>query len=238
MPKKPSELSFFDHLDELRWRLVICLLALTLACFIFYSCIDQFLSFVVKPVGRLVFTSPVDAFMARIKLTVWGGLFFSSPVIIYQIWQFVSSALKPGERKFIQWALPFSIILFIAGIAFGYWVMVPISIHFLMNFSSDLLVPMITVNNYISFLGTFVLGFGITFELPLVLAFLIKIGIATPEFLIHYRSHAIVIILIISAVMTPPDVVSQLLMAVPLCVLYEISIFACKIVFRKNQKYS
>ena len=234
MPKKPSELSFLGHLDELRWRLVICLLALTLACFIFYSCIDQFLSFVVKPVGKLVFTSPADAFMARIKLTVWGGLFLSSPVIIYQIWQFVSSALKPSERQFIQWVLPFSIILFNVGIAFGYWVMVPISIHFLMNFSSELLVPMITVNNYISFLGTFVFGFGITFELPLVLAFLIKIGIATPEFLIHYRSHAIVIILIISAVMTPPDVVSQLLMAVPLCVLYEISIFVCKIAFRKK----
>ena len=229
MDQNPS-LSLFGHLDELRTRLIICLAAFFVAtCLAFYFS-DPLLAFIIKPVGYLVFTAPSEAFLARMTLTFLGGFLFSFPIIIYQIWQFVAVGLKDNERKYIVFFAPLSLIFFILGVLFGYFVMIPFALRFLLSFSTNNIVPMITVNNYISFIGTWVVSFGVVFELPLVLMFLAKIGIATPEFLRQYRRHAIIVILIVSAILTPPDVVSQLLMAVPLVILYEIGILMVRYV--------
>lgn len=233
MKINPNEFSFFDHLDELRGRLVKAIIAIIVGCIVFYRYLDAALYFLVKPVGHLVFTSPPEAFTARMMLMFLGGTFLALPYVIYQLWQFIGCALAPQERKYVSIYGFFSVILFIMGIVFAYFLAVPYSIQFLLSFSSESMVPMITVKNYISYVGTLLLGFGVVFELPLILMFLTRIGIATPEFLIQKRRHAIILILIVSAIITPPDVVSQLVMALPLIVLYEIGIFVCKLTWKE-----
>ncbi|MCR4337441.1 MAG: twin-arginine translocase subunit TatC [Candidatus Omnitrophica bacterium] len=219
------QLSFFDHLDELRSRLIKSLFAILFCSIIFYSFLDPFLKEIVRPVKQVVFTSPAEAFTARIFLTFLGGFLLALPIVFYQIWQFVAAGLTEKERRYVRIFGVFSFLSFVGGIIFGYFVMLPISLQFLLGFSSESMVPMITVGKYFSFVGSLVLACGIVFELPLILLFLTYIGIATPEFLRQKRRYAIVLIFIVSAIVTPPDVLTQLLMAVPLMVLYEVGVF-------------
>jgi sec-independent protein translocase protein TatC len=238
MTKNPNGLSFFEHADEFRRRLIVCVIAFLVAACLFYSFIDPVLKFIIEPVGRLIFTSPGEAFTARITLALAGGFLLAFPVILYQVWRFVGAGLYERERRWILLFGPFSLICFFCGVIFGYTVMVPISLTFLLSFSSEWMVPMITVNQYISFVGSFVLAFGIIFELPLILMFLTKIGIATPAFLIQKRRHAIVLILIVSAFLTPPDVLTQCLMAIPLIVLYEAGIIVSQLTYRSKDQHA
>ncbi len=233
MKKKDNELGFVGHLDELRGRLVKIVIAVIIAACIFYAFIDSVFIAIIQPVGKLVFTSPADAFIARLTLTIFGGLFLALPVTLYQIWQFVAAGLRKEERRYIIFFAPFSFFLFLMGGLFAYYITVPVALRFLLSFSSDVIVPMITIKNYISFLGTLILAFGVVFELPLVLMFLTKIGIATPDFFANKRRYAIVLILIVSAIITPPDVITQLMLSGPLIVLYEIGIIASRFTYRK-----
>lgn len=233
MNKSPKDLSFFDHFDELRSRLIKSILSLLVASGLFYIFVDKVFALLIKPVGKLVFTAPGEAFVARIMLALFGGLFLALPVILYQIWRFVAAGLRESEIKYVRFFAPCSFFLFILGALFAYFVTIPISIRFLLSFSTDLIVPMITIKSYISFVGTMLLAFGVVFELPLVLMFLTKIGIATPAFLIEKRKYAVIIILIVSALITPPDFITQLIMAVPLVILYEVGIFASKLTYRE-----
>ena len=229
---KPNPLSFFDHLEELRSRLVKTLAVYGGCVMIIFQRMDWLLAMVMKPVGRVVFTSPEEAFCAQVNLALLAGFMIALPFTLYQLWQFVSLGLTPLEKRYIMVFGPGSFFCFLLGVVFAYFVMIPMSLKFLLNFSSDFFVPMITIDHYISFVGTWVLATGMVFELPLVLAFLARLGIATPEFLRQKRRYAIVAILIVSAVITPPDVMSQLLMAAPLLLLYEISIFVAKLTYR------
>lgn len=229
MSANPDELSFWGHLDELRSRLIKAFIAVVIAACLFYPFVDCFLAFLIEPAGKVVFTSPADAFVVRLMLLICGGVVLALPVVIYQLWQFVAAGLKENEKKHIRFFAPASFILFVAGCVFGYWVVIPTGMKFLLSFSTDRIVPMITLPNYISFIVTLVLAFGLCFQLPLVLMFLAKIGIVTPAFLVQKRKHAVVLILIASAVLTPsPDAVSQVLMAGPLLVLYELGVIASK----------
>ncbi len=235
MRRNPDDLSFIGHLEEMRSRLIKSLLAVFVAACLFYAFIDRILVALIQPVGKVVFTAPSDVFVARITLAFYGGLFLAMPVILYQIWRFVAVGLKENERKYIFLLAPFSLILFLGGGFFAYFIMIPVSLRFLLSFSSDFIVPMITIKNYISFVGMMILAFGVVFELPLVLVFLTKMGIVTPDFLARRRRHAIVLILIVSAFLTPPDAVTQIIMAVPLIVLYEIGIIACRLTLRRGR---
>lgn len=216
--------SFVVHLAELRGRLIKSFFAFAAGTAIVWNFLDPLVRYIVKPVGRVVFTSPPEAFGANMTLAMIGGFFVSLPVIVYQIWQFVAIGLTQEERSYVKIFGPLSLVFFLAGAAFGYFVMLPVSLRFLLGFSSAWMVPMITVDKYISFVGTILISSGVAFELPLVLAFLAQIGIATPEFLRQKRRYAIVIILIVAAIVTPPDVVSQLTLAAPLLILYELGI--------------
>ena len=216
--------SFLIHLDELRRRLVKILLCFIVATAICYNFVGGILPVLIKPAGHLVFTSPLEAFSAYMTLAAIMGFLVSLPVTLYQIWAFVGKALRPHERKFIAVFGPLSFLFFILGVSFSYFVAIPLTYRFLMSFSSEFMQPMITVNSYMGFLANMMIAFGVTFELPLILAFLAKIGIATPEFLRQKRRHAIMIILIVATIITPPDVVSQVLLAIPLMVLYEVGI--------------
>lgn len=229
---RPKEASFFDHLDELRGRLIKSALSVMIAGCFFYSFVDRALEMIIKPVGRIVFTAPGDAFTARIMLSFLGGFFLALPVILFQVWRFVAVGLKEHEIRYIRFFGPCSAVFFLLGGMFAYFVFIPISVRFLLSFSTASIVPMITIKNYMSFVVTMLLAFGVIFELPLILMFLTKIGIATPAFLVQKRRHAIVIILIVSAFLTPPDCVTQLIMAVPLMVLYEAGIIVSKLTYR------
>ena len=229
MSANPDELPFGGHLDELRSRLIKSFIAVVVAACFFYPSVDRFLAFLIRPVGKVVFTSPADAFVVRLMLLICGGVVLALPVVVYQLWQFVAAGLKEDEKKYIRFFAPASFVLFVVGCVFGYWVIIPVGMKFLLSFATESIVPMITLPNYISFILTLVLAFGLCFQLPLVLMFLAKIGIVTPAFLVQKRKHAIVLILIASAVLTPsPDAVSQILMAGPLLVLYELGVVASK----------
>jgi sec-independent protein translocase protein TatC len=234
MPPASQERSFFAHLHELRGRLLKVLAALALCSCVMYAFLDPLLRFLLKPVGRLVFTSPEEAFNARMMLAVMGGFLLALPYTVFQIWRFVASALTPQEQKYVKIFGPLSLCFFIFGVLFGYFVILPVSFNFLLGFASPWMVPMITVDKYISFVGTIIFASGVTFELPLIIAFLARIGIATPEFLRQKRRYAIVSILIASAVLTPPDMVSQLILAAPLMVLYELGIIFSRFMLKRG----
>ncbi len=230
--------SFFSHLQELRDRLIKAFIAFVLGTIMAWNFIDPVIGFIVRPIGRIIFTSPAEAFNARMTLSMIGGLLLALPFIFYQLWQFISLGLTRAEKRYVKVFGPLSLALFFSGIIFGYFVMLPISLKFLMSFSSQWMVPMITVDQYISFVGTILLSSGVTFELPLVLAFLARLGIATPKFLQEKRRYAIVIILIIAAILTPPDVVSQIILTIPLLILYELGILFAQLAQTRHQKES
>lgn len=227
------KLTLVEHLGELRNRVIKSIISIIVATCLCYGFVDTILPSLIKPVGKLVFIAPQEAFIARIKIAFFVGLFLSSPLILYQIWRFVSSGLKLGERKYTLIFGPLSLVFFFLGAFFGYFIIVPIGIRFLLGFATDLITPMITISRYISFVGILTLSFGIIFELPLISLFLTKIGMVTPEFLSNKRKHTVVFVFIVAAVLTPPDIITQCLMALPLLVLYEIGIIFSKFVYKK-----
>jgi len=228
-----NKLTLTEHLEELRARAIKSVIFIIAASCLLYGFVDIILPSLVKPVGKLVFIAPQEAFIARIKISFFGGLFLSAPIILYQIWKFVSSGLKPNERKYTLIFGPLSLVFFFLGAFFGYLIIVPIGIRFLLGFATDLITPMISVSKYISFVGILTLSFGVIFEMPLISLFLTKIGLVTPKFLSSKRKHAVVLIFIIAAILTPPDIITQCLMALPLLILYEISIIFSKFVHKE-----
>lgn len=231
MPEK--KLTLVGHLDELRGRLIKSVICVVL-CFVFlYAFVDSILLFLAKSVESLVFIAPQEAFIARIKVVFFAGLFLSSPFILYQAWRFISDGLNDNEKKYTLFFGPLSFVFFVVGSLFGYMVIVPVGIKFLLGFATESILPMISIQKYVSFVGGLTFIFGIIFELPLALLFLTKIGMVNPDMLVRRRKHAIVIIFISAAMLTPPDAVTQLFMAIPLLALYEIGILFSKMTYKK-----
>lgn len=229
--KEDKKLTLIEHLDELRGRIIKSVIFIIICSCLLYNFINVFLPILMKPVGKLVFIAPTEALIVNMKIAFLGGVFLSSPFVIYQIWQFVSAGLKETEKKYILIFGPMSFILFILGSSFGYFVIIPIGMKFLLGFATDFVAPMISISRYISFVGTLTFAFSMIFQLPLILLFLTKIGIVTPA-LTGKRKHAIVLMFILGAVLTPPDIITQCLMAGPLLVLYEIGIIFSKFAYR------
>lgn len=227
-----TRLTFIEHLEELRTRIIKSLIFIIATSVVLYAFRDVILRFVVSPVGKVVFISPAEAFITSIKLALFGGLFLSSPYILYHMWEFISAGLGDRERRRASLFGIFSFVLFAAGCLFGYFVIVPIGMRFLIAFGNDFVIPMISVEKYVSFVAILSLVFGMVFQIPLAILFLTKIGIVTPHFLSKNRKYAIVIIFIAAAIFTPPDVITQCLMAVPLLVLYELGVILAKLVHR------
>ncbi|MFH1753693.1 MAG: twin-arginine translocase subunit TatC [Candidatus Omnitrophota bacterium] len=226
--------TFTEHLEELRSRLIKSIIFVIIAAGIVYNFIKVIMPNLTKPVGKLVFIAPQEAFITNIKIALFGGLFLASPFVLYQIWRFISAGLERNEVKYALIFGPISFLFFLAGAAFAYFIVVPIGIKFLLGFATEYVTPMISISNYVSFVGALTLAFGAIFQLPLVSLFLTKIGITTPGFLSRKRRHAIVLIFILAAIITPPDIVTQCLMAVPLLVLYEVGIIFSKIAYKPS----
>ena len=242
-PKKKTKIkravhnyTFFEHLAELRQRLLKSAVFFLVCVGLFSPLTDRTLSYVLKPVGKVVFLSPSEAFSAYWSAMLLGGFLFSLPYILYQIWGFISSGLNAEERQLMFVYGPLSVILFFLGAGFAFFVMIPISLSFLLSYATPQMVPMITLERYLSFIWSFILAFGITFELPLFLFVLARWGIVTPRMLVSGRRYAIIIIFIVAAILTPPDVASQVMLAVPMLVLYEAGVWLAGIGVRMRSE--
>lgn len=234
------EMSFLEHLEELRWRVIKALIGVALGmilCWIFIDWImdDVLLRPIVhvnasllpgQPPIKLQNLKPFGQLFLYMQVAIIGGAILSLPNILYQVWAFIAPGLLPKERGTARAVVAFSSFCFLGGVAFAYFVMLPAALSFFATFGTATIENNIAVNEYMNFIISVMLAAGVVFELPMVSWFLSRIGILTPKFMRQYRRHAIVIIFVLAAFLTPgTDPVSQILLAVPLLVLYEISIF-------------
>jgi sec-independent protein translocase protein TatC len=230
-----AKMSFFDHLAELRSRIIWSLVPAGIGLVIAFYFTDRIMTFIQRPLAKLkappVFLAPTEYFWTYMKVAMIAGLFIAMPVVLWNVWAFVAPGLHKHERRY---AAPFVIIgsvLFVVGGAFALLVVIPFAIQFLVNFGVEKgAQPMISVASYTDFILKFTLAFGIVFELPVVITLLAMLGIVTPQFLAKNRKYAILINFVIAAILTPtPDAINQSLMAGPLILLYEVGIIAARI---------
>ncbi len=226
--------NLLNHLEEFRRRLIICLLSLVVAtvlCLFFSRAILDFLTIPLRadPNVSLYFQTPYEAFMVHMKAALAGGILLSLPVWTTQLWLFVAPGLYEKEKKSLIPLIFCSLALFLTGCAFAYYLVIPAGLHFLLAFGSDSLKPMLMVGPYVSFFLGMILACGALFDFPLVMIGLVKLGVVTTRTMAEARKVVIVAILVIAAVVTPsPDPFSQLLLAVPLWVLFEVSLVICR----------
>ncbi len=223
--------TFLEHLDELRRRLWAAVMAfLTGACVsLFYA--DSLLKLAIAPAREqiqvLYFFSPADAFIVKIKLALLSGFLVASPVILWQLWQFLSPAMRPGERKAVIPFVVFTSCLFISGAMFAFQFVVPMAFKVLVGMQTELLRPMLSASEYLSFVSLLLISFGVAFNLPVFVLILAWTGVVNVRMLNQFQRQAIVLIFIAAAILTPgPDIASQLMLAAPLLVLYETSVLA------------
>ncbi|WPY97880.1 twin-arginine translocase subunit TatC [Christiangramia sp. OXR-203] len=261
------EMSFLDHLEELRWHLIRAVLAVVIAAgvaFVLKEFIFDVLLF--GPANPDFFSYRVlcdlsglfgidggfcdqemnfriqsrtmgGQFSAHVWTSITAGFIIAFPYVIYEFWKFVAPAMHDNERNHAKGFIFVTSVLFFLGVLFGYYVVTPLSINFLGKYQvSDTVFNDFDLSSYISLVRASVLASGLIFELPIVIYFLTKVGVVTPEFLKKYRKYALVIVLVLSAVITPPDIVSQIIVAIPVLILYEVSIIISKFMYKKEEK--
>jgi len=235
-------MSILEHLEDLRRVLLISILSLVPASAVGWYYREQLLALLTEPVKaldqKLVYLAMTEAFMVELKLAIIAGFILASPVIFWQVWSFILPALQTHERRYLLVMVPLSVLLFCGGIVFGYSTVFRFGLKFFLGFATEGLTPMLSLSKYLTFTFWFLLPFGLMFELPLVMFFLAKIGIVNYRFLAKNRKFALLIIFIISAVATPTtDLVTQAAMAIPMYVLFEMSIWIVRFV-RPRSRYS
>jgi sec-independent protein translocase protein TatC len=238
MVKEIKDMGFLDHLEELRSRIIKTLISILIFSIVTYFFSEKVIDFLARPVAKVYFLSPTEAFAVRIKISIILGIILSVPVIFYQLWQFVVPGLFESEVKAVVPAVIFSTIFFLIGGTFCFFLVLPMAIKFLMGFGTEKLEPMIKIGSYISFVSYTTLAFGAVFELPVIAYFLGKLGIITDKTLKKGRKYAVVGILILAATITPPDLFSQIMLGVPLYILYEISIIVLRMTQKKKETVS
>jgi len=265
--KNVNEMSFLDHLEDLRWHLIRATSAIVIVgtlAFIFSRSIFKLIIFAPTemsfPTYRLLCKAAqfinvettfcaeelpmmiqnrtmAGQFSADIWTSILAGFIIAFPYVIYQLWKFISPGMHPNEQKHSKGFIIICSFLFFIGVLFGYYIVTPLSINFLANYSiSDIVDNQIDIGSYIALVRSAALASGLVFELPIIIYFLTKIGLVTPEFLKKYRKYALVIVLILSAIITPPDIASQIIVAIPIIILYQVSIYISKVVIRNQKK--
>lgn len=235
-----KKLPLTAHLQELRKRLILSFIVVGLGFVICYSFSQSLFDILAAPLlkmmpagGSLIFTSVAEAFFTYMKVAFIGGLVLSSPFVLYQVWSFVAPGLYRHERTYVIPFVAAGSAAFAVGILFGYWIVLPLGFRFLLGYATDFIKPMPSIKEYLSFTIKFLLAFGLVFEFPVILVLLAKIGVINAKMLARQRKYAILLIFIFAAVMTPPDLVSQVLMALPLMGLFELSILLSKLFGKK-----
>lgn len=265
--KDPNEMSFLDHLEELRWHLIRSTMAIVILGFVAFLMREFIFDTIIfgpknpdfptygvfcklsrmlgfseafchnEPLFRIQSRVMAGQFSAHIWTSIWAGFIVGFPYVLYEMWKFISPGLHANERKYSRGFITIASLLFFTGVLFGYYVVAPLSINFLGGYQvSEEVFNDIDLASYISTVRAAVIACGLIFELPIIIFFLTKIGLVTPEVLRKYRKVALVIVLIISAVITPPDVASQIIVAVPVLILYQISIYISKMVIKREAK--
>lgn len=234
------KLPFTAHLEELRKRLLISLLAIAVGAVVSFAFAKQLFYFLAQPLVKIlppdqpmIFTALTEAFFTYFKVALLSGFILASPVVFYELWKFVAPALYEHEKRFV---LPFvvsAMVFFIIGALFAYYIVFPFGFRFFLGFSTDYLKLLPKMSEYFSLILRLIFAFGLVFEMPVITFFLAKMGVVDGKMLSSKRRYAIVIIFIAAAILTPPDVGTQLLMAGPLLILYEISVWVAKVFGRK-----
>ncbi len=235
--EKPGAMPFLEHLEELRRRLLKSLAAVIVMTFVALYFSDHLMRWFLAPIGniKLHVMEVTGSIMAYLKVGLIAGFTGALPIVFYQLWMFVSPGLYRKEKKVVLVLVIISTVLFLIGGAFCYYVVLPWSLQFMIGFSGDLLTPLITISSYLSYAGFLMLAFGLTFEMPVLAYFLGRLGIVSSSFLAKGRRYAVVAILIAAAILTPtPDIFNQCLLAVPMYILYEVSIIVVRLTGRRH----
>ena len=236
-----DKLPFTAHLDELRRRLIVCFVAVGVGFAASYGFKETLFGILVHPLRRvmdtgetLIYTGLPEAFFTYLKVSLLSGIMLSAPVIIYQFWMFVAPGLYRRERRILIPIVILSSVIFVGGSLFGYFIVFPWGFNFFLGFATDYIRPLPSMKEYLGFSAKLLLAFGLVFELPLVVTFLARLGLVSVPFLKKNRKYALLLFFAGAAMLTPPDVVTQVMMALPLMLLYEISIIGARIFGRKK----
>jgi sec-independent protein translocase protein TatC len=243
MLTEEDKIPFTSHLEELRHRLVVSVAAIGVGFALAYGFKEKLFEILCRPLiqalqsgERLIFTGLTEAFFTYLMVAFIAGLLLAAPVIIYQFWMFIAPGLYKKERRALLPAVILSTFFFVGGSLFGYFLVFPVGFKFLLGFASETIRPLPTMKEYLDFAVKMLLAFGLAFELPIVLTLMARLGIVTADSLKKMRRYSIVLAFFLGAILTPgPDVISQLMMSVPLVVLYELSIIGARIFGRKPE---
>ena len=241
-----GEMPFLDHLEELRWRILWSVLAVVVGAVVGFVLVQYagIIEVLYRPFReqfgeelKLIYLGPTDAFFLTLKLAILVGVILAFPIIVYQVWSFLSPALEKREKRTIVPALYMGLVLFALGVAMSYYVALPVSLVFLAGFQTGIMEPNYEATRYFSFVIRLLVAFGIIFELPVVVMILSVLGLVTPAFLRSKRRHAVVLITVTASFLSPGDVIMvTVLMMVPLIVLYEFSILLSVMIYRKREE--
>jgi len=242
-----GEMPFLDHLEELRWRILWSILALVVCTGIGFALVVYFevLELLVQPVReawndpdlRLIYLSPADPFFVMLRLAIYCGVILSLPIVVYQVWAFLSPALEKREKRAVIPALYLGLLLFIAGVTLAYFAALPVTLEFFQNFLNESLQGQLEINKTLGFIVKMLLAFGAVFELPIVIMILSALGLVTPAFLRAKRRHAIVLITVLASFITPGDAITlTIMMMLPLVLLYEFGIVLSVGIYRGKRK--
>lgn len=231
-----NKLTIMDHLTELRKRFVIIAMAILAATLISYQYVGVIMDYVLalSKGMKLVYITPSELFLVYVKLSIVCGIIISSPITLLQIWIFIGKGLYKKEKIYVVLSFIIGVIFFAVGVFFCYKVVLPTTLNFFVNITLPEISAMISINSFVSFISTMLVSFGVVFEIPIVVFLLSIIGLLKTEMLIKHQSTIIVGIFIIAALITPPDVISQSLLALPMILLFELSIGICWIVNKKK----
>jgi sec-independent protein translocase protein TatC len=236
-----EKIPFTEHLEELRKRLIVCFIAVGVGFVLSYGFKEKLFEILTRPLIRvmqtgdkLIFTGLPEAFFTYLKVAFLSGIILAAPVIFYEFWMFVAPGLYDKEKRLMVPVVVLSTVFFVGGAFFGYFIVFPFGFKFFLGFASETIRPLPSMREYLGFASKLLLAFGIVFELPLIITFLAKLGMVSVSFLKKNRKYAILLFFVGAAILTPPDVVTQIMMALPLILLYEISIIGARIFGKKN----
>ncbi len=225
------------HLEELRRRLIICLIAVAAGIIISFAFADQLFAILIKPAGvvTLIFVEVTEMLSTYMQVCLIGGIIISMPVLVYELIAFVTPALTAQEKKYVWIILPFIFVMFVGGVLFGYFVLIPPAMQFLLNFGANIATPQIRIGNYISLVSRLLLAIGLVFEMPVITTFLARLGILSWRWLANQWKWAVILAFVLGALITPTlDPVNQTLVAAPLILLYLLSILLAKMVEKRK----
>ena len=238
-----DKIPFTAHLEELRKRLIVCFIAVGIGFVLSYGFKEKLFQILTRPLisvmqtgDKLIFTGLPEAFFTYLKVALLSGMILATPVIFYQFWMFVAPGLYEKEKQHMIPIVFLSTFFFVGGSFFGYFIVFPYGFKFFLGFASEIIRPLPSMREYLSFATKLLLAFGLVFELPLIITFLAKLGMVSVSFLKKNRKYALLLFFVGAAILTPPDVVTQVMMALPLIVLYEISIIGARIFGRKKSE--